>query len=208
FSHYHESETPLDKIYLVPDKDSNEFALNGLILENSDPGLIYSSIGVNGAKFSDYNKYQLFFEQLKSLKPDLVVLSLGTNESFDKMASSDYMLQLDLFLKNMKSQGISVPVLVTTPPPSLFKRKFPNTFAADYSENIVKAAEQKGYAAWDLYSQLGGLYGVGRSVSKGLIGSDRVHYSKAGYEMQGGLLSEAILKAYSNFNTGTNTNGN
>lgn len=201
-SHYYVSETPLDKIYLIPNAAASEFALNGLVLENNNSGIIYSSIGVNGAKFSDYNKYPLFFEQLKALQPDMIVLSLGTNETFDKMVSSEYMFQLQLFINNMKSQGITIPVLISTPPPSLFKRKFPNTFAADYAENILKSAEEKGFAVWDLYSQFGGLYGVGRTAAKGFMSADRVHYSKAGYEKQGNLLSEAIIKAYNNFKSG------
>ncbi len=201
-SHYYVTENSLDKIYLIPNDGASEFELNGLVLENNQPGIIYSSIGVNGAKFSDYSKYPLFFEQLKALQPDMIVLSLGTNETFDKMISSEYMVQLQLFIENMKSQGIVIPIIVSTPPPSLFKRKFPNTFAADYAENIIKAAEEKGFAVWDLYSQLGGLYGVNRLAAKGFMASDKVHYSKAGYEKQGNLLAEAILKAYSNFKSG------
>lgn len=202
-THYFTSDTPLNKIYLIPEPQASEFALNGLVLENNNPGVIYSSIGVNGAKFSDYNKYPLFFEQLKALQPDMIVLSLGTNETFDKTVSSEYMVQLNLFLENLKAQNINASVLVSTPPPSLFKRKFPNTFAADYSENILKSAEEKGFAVWDLYSQFGGLYGVERNAARGLMSGDRVHYSKAGYEKQGNLLSEAFLKAYNNFKSGT-----
>jgi len=201
-THFYTSEIPLDKIYLIPNEGVSDFALNGLVLENNNPGITYSSIGVNGAKFSDFNKYPLFFEQLKALEPDMIVLSLGTNETFDKMVSSDFMVQLQLFIDNMKAQGITVPIIISTPPPSLFKRKFPNTFAADYSENIIGSSEEKGFAVWDLYSQLGGLYGVNRNAARGLMASDKVHYSKAGYEKQGKLLSEAVLKAYSNFKSG------
>ncbi len=195
-SHFYVSEKPLDKIYLIPDSESVDFELNGLFLENNNEGIIYSSIGVNGAKFSDYNKYPLFFEQLAGLQPDLVILSLGTNESFDKMSASDYMVQLDIFLKMMREKN-DVPVLISTPPNSLFKRKFPNTFAADYAESILAKAEEKKYSVFDLYSQLGGLYGVQRNVARGLMANDKVHYSKAGYEKQGKILAEAILKEFS-----------
>ena len=198
-THYFKSEKALEKIYIIPNKNEKYFELSGLVLENNNPGILYHNIGVNGAKLSDYNKYSLFFEQLKALNPDLIIVGLGTNESFDKMNSRDYMAQLDLFIQNAKAQNPAVEILVTTPPPSLFKRKFPNIFVADYAQKILNVAVENNYAVWDMYSQLGGLYGVRRNFNKGIIGKDRVHYSKAGYELQGNLLSDAILKTYENY---------
>ena len=64
---------------------STDFSLNGLILENNNSGVVYSAIGVNGAKCSDFFKYPLFFEQLQAVEANLVIISLGTNESFDKL---------------------------------------------------------------------------------------------------------------------------
>lgn len=200
-SHFYRSENILEKIYLIPNKEEKQFELNGIVLENNQSGLLYHNIGVNGAKLSDYNKYPLFFEQLKSLQPDLIVVSLGTNESFDHMKSVDYMSQLDLFVQSIKAQNPGVAILIATPPPSLFKRRYPNTFCADYAKKIIETAEDYNYAVWDLYSQFGGLYGVGQNARRGLIGGDKVHYTKAGYEKQGDLLAEAILTAFQNYKT-------
>lgn len=198
-THYFKSENTLEKIYIIPNKNEKYFELNGIVLENNKPGILYHNIGVNGAKLSDYNKYSIFFEQLKALNPDLIVVGLGTNESFDKMNSNDYMIQLDLFIQNVKAQNPNVEILISTPPPSQFKRKFPNIFVADYAQKILNVAEENNYAVWDMYSQLGGLYGVRRNSIKGIIGKDKVHYSKAGYELQGNLLSDAILKTFENY---------
>jgi LysM repeat protein/lysophospholipase L1-like esterase len=189
----------LDKIYLIPGKETKDYTLSGLVLEKDEPGLIYHSIGVNGAKASDYNKYPLFFEQLPALKPDMIVISLGTNESFDKMAAADYIVQLNQFIENVRAKNPDACVLVMTPPPSLFRRKNPNTFVSDYAKNILMQETEKRYASWDLFSELGGLYSVNRNAAKGLMAGDKVHYSKPGYEMQGGLFAEALLKAYDNF---------
>src|SRR5690606_31485683 len=93
----------LDEIYLKPNPNYQKYVLNGLILENGNSGIIYHSIGVNGAKFLDYNKYPLFFEQLKALNPDLIIISLGTNEAFDKadFTIDDFRNQMDEFLINL-----------------------------------------------------------------------------------------------------------
>lgn len=203
-SHYYYSEQPLSKIYLLPSKSENKFTLSGLVLEKDSAGVLYHSIGVNGAKASDYNKYPLFFEQLPALKPDLVVISLGTNESFDKMTSVAYMEQMNTFIANVKSKNPDAMVLVMTPPPSLFKRRYPNTFAADYAKNILMQETDKAYATWDMFSAMGGLFDVNRNYARGLMASDRVHYSKKGYEKQGELFTEALLKAYDNFKMNRN----
>jgi len=199
FSHYYKSEKALDKIYLIPNKSASEYELNGLVLQKDAAGITYSGIGVNGAKFSDYNKYPLFFEQLKSLHPDLLIFSLGTNESYDNMEASAYMRELREFISNLKEQKIDVPILVMTPPPSLHRRRKPNVYVKEYAERINSAAEKEDYAVWDLYDEFGGITGVRRLRSEGLIGPDFVHYSKKGYEKQGKLFTEAFLKAYDNF---------
>ncbi|MFB6306780.1 MAG: LysM peptidoglycan-binding domain-containing protein, partial [Flavobacteriales bacterium] len=58
--------------------------LNGIYLENNNPGLVYSMIGVNGAKFEHYNKSEKFFPQFDQLNKDLVIIALGTNEALDR----------------------------------------------------------------------------------------------------------------------------
>jgi len=198
-SHYFVSEKPLEKIYLMPTKSVRKYALNGVVLENNKAGILYHNIGVNGAQLSDYNKYPVFFEQLKALQPDLIIVSLGTNESFDKMESAEYIKQLQLFLQNVKLQNPNVEFLVVTPPPSLFQRKVPNVYIANYSQGIIDSAAQNNYAVWDLYNQMGGFQSVNRNFRKGLMANDKVHYSKLGYEKQGDLLSQAILKGFENY---------
>ena len=199
---YYVSTQPLSKIYILPNRDYKNYSLNGLVLEKDKPGLLYHSIGVNGAKASDYNKYPLFFKQLKALQPDLIVISLGTNESFDKMVVQDYMVQLNLFLDNIRQQNPDACVLVMTPPPSLFNRKYPNTFVAEYAKHIQMQETERLYASWDLFSEMGGLFNVNKNAANGLMSADKVHYSVQGYEKQGQLFYEAFIKAYENFKTG------
>ncbi|SHM16206.1 GDSL-type esterase/lipase family protein [Flavobacterium chilense] len=199
FSHSYHSDKALDKIFLVPNKNSEKYELNGLFLEKDAPGVIYSSIGVNGAKFSDYNKYPLFFDQFKALHADLLVLSLGTNESYDHMDAVAYIKELREFIKKIKEQNSNVAILVMTPPPSLLKARKPNIYIHEYAKSIIEAAKTDGFAVWDLYDEFGGMDGIRNLKATGLIGPDWVHYSKKGYEKQGNLFIEAFLKAYDNF---------
>ena len=115
-----------DKIYLTPNTESSSFTLNGIVLENDQNGIIYHSIGVNGAHFSDYNKSPRFFEQIKALAPDLIIISLGTNETFGHMSPERYEDEVNKFISAIRSQYGQCPILLTTPPPSPYKRKNPN----------------------------------------------------------------------------------
>lgn len=199
-THVYKSTAPVGLMYLLPnDKYTQDFVLSGMVLQNDTAGVVYHNIGVNGAKFSDYNKFAMFFDQLPALKPDLIVLSLGTNESFDKMTSDAYFAELELFVANVRKRCPAASILISTAPPSMFQKKYPNTFVADYARKILENADEHQYAVWDLYSLFGGLFGVADNVKLGLIGGDRVHYSRAGYQKQGTLLAEAIIKGMQQF---------
>ncbi|WP_320814470.1 GDSL-type esterase/lipase family protein [Flavobacterium sp.] len=198
-SYNYYSEESLDKIYITSNDKTKDFSLNGLVLENKNSGIVYSAIGVNGAKCSDYLKYPLFFQQLQTIEADLVVISLGTNESFDKQETIIFYTQLEEMLLSIKKQNPSVEILLTTPPPSLFQRKYPNTFVASYAKAILEFAEKNNYAVWDMYKNMGGLYSVNSNANKGLMSKDKVHYSKQGYELQGELFFKALMETYNNY---------
>ena len=193
------SDLFVDRLYLIPNKLDGEFNLNGLVLENNNAGILYHNIGVNGSKFLDYNKYPQFFEQLKVLQPDLMIISLGTNESFGKISVDDYLLEMQLFIKNVKEKIGDVPFIVTTPPPSLFKKRNPNTIVAQYTQKLLESAANKQFAVWDLFAQFGGLYAVETNFEAGLMTMDKIHYTHLGYEKQGILFSEAFMDGYQNF---------
>ncbi len=198
---YHEftNASELSKIYLLPNKNAETYNLNGLVFENEQAGIVYHSIGVNGAKFSDYNKYKLFFEQIKGLNPDLVIISLGTNEAFDKMSTANYQEQMNFFIKEIRKDSPKTTVLITTPPPSLFQKKLPNTYAEGYADSVLADAVAQEYAVWDLFHIIGGVSSVQENFDKGWVARDYVHYSKSGYEYKGELFSDALLEAFKKF---------
>ncbi len=66
----------------------DSFILQGLSL-TTGKGIEYHTIGVNGARVSSYLKCEKFIPQLKSLNPDLVIISLGTNDSYGQNFNSE-----------------------------------------------------------------------------------------------------------------------
>jgi len=190
------SEKPIDKITIIGNENNSEFALNGLILENDNVGITYSSIGVNGAKSSDFNKFPLFFEQLPALEADLYVISLGTNESFDKQDIPTYFGNLKTMIDGIKLKSPEASILVTTPPPSVLHGKSQNIYIEKYAEKIIEMAATENYAVWNLLDVFGGNKNIIMNSRMGLMARDKVHYSNTGYDKQGELFFDAFIQSY------------
>ncbi|MDR0823517.1 MAG: LysM peptidoglycan-binding domain-containing protein [Prevotella sp.] len=190
-------DSAIRRVTLIPDGQMAMYTLNGFVIENDKPGVIYHTIGVNGARMSDYNKYQLFFDQLPILRPDLVILSFGTNESFGKMSDTEYIFQLNEFVSKIKKQNAKATILVMTPPPSMFRHRLPNTFIADYSIALMGINY---LPVWDLYSRMNGDSAIRPSGDyASMIAQDKVHYTSGGYEAQGELFASDFIEAYNNY---------
>lgn len=198
------SDTLLKQVTIVPGTKQETYNLNGFVVENNQPGVIYHSIGVNGARIVDYAKYPLFFEQLSILNPDLIVLSFGTNESFAKMSDSEYIYQLNDFVASIQDKNKDAIILVMTPPPSMFRRTRVNTYVSDYSKSLMGI---NNLPVWDLYSRMGGASGIStRGEYARKMDRRKVHYTVEGYQSQGELFMSDFMSAYNNFKENHKTN--
>ena len=130
--------------------------------------------------------------------PDLFIISLGTNESFGKFSTEKYLSDLQFFLETIQQKYPNAAVLLTTPPPSLFQKNYPNLVVAEYAAKTLDLINSKNIAVWNLHAQMGGIFGVNQNFDNGLVQPDKIHYTNKGYEMQGQLLFEALMKAYQN----------
>lgn len=196
FHSVYTSDTPLKRVTIFPEIDVFKYTLNGFVLESKNPGIIYHTIGVNGAHISDYQKYSLFFDQLPILEPDLIIISLGTNESFARMSVEEYMYQMDNFITKLKNTNKDATVLVTTPPPSMFRRMKENTYVRDYTDVLI---HQKKYPVWDLYTHMDGSAGIKTGRFAPLMARDKIHYTKNGYELQGYMFATDFINAFNNY---------
>lgn len=198
------SDSLLKRITIVPGTKQNTYNLNGFVVENSQSGVIYHSIGVNGARMVDYAKYPLFFEQLSVLNPDLIILSFGTNESFARMSESEYIYQLNDFVASIQEKNKDAIILVMTPPPSMFRRTRVNTYVSNYSTALMGINH---LPVWDLYSRMGGASGISaRGQYARKMDRRKVHYTVDGYQSQGEMFMSDFMSAYNNFKENHKTN--
>lgn len=171
-------------------------AFYGASLENGNAGVLYHSIGVNGARYDQYNNTPLFWKQLPALNADLYIISMGTNEAqangFDEAA---FISQVNIFLEKLHTVSPHAAVLITTAADS-YKGKHSNKILQQLNTTLYKFCSQKHIGFWDLYRITNGYGAAYHWLKKGLMSNDRVHFKKEGYQLQGQLLATALLNAY------------
>jgi lysophospholipase L1-like esterase len=201
-----EFKTPMHTFMLncMPHDTSGKRAeIYGILLENGKPGVLYNMIGVNGAMYYHYNNSAYFLEQFAYLKPDLIIVSLGTNEGYANGFKPDFIQKnMDSLISKLKQTIPESQFIITTPGDS-FKRtrkgyvKNPNMQEA--RNTVVNYCTVNKLPYWDLFEVMGGFGSMGKWFTTGLAAKDRLHFTNPGYELQGQLLSDAMLKGYENY---------
>jgi len=173
---------------------TKSFELYGIILENSNSKINYHTIGVNGATAQSYLKCEYFSKQLSVINPDLIVISLGTNEAYDEgflMLEHEYIIK-DLILQIKDIAPKSTIIFIT--PNDHIKENKSNPRVKLVRNNIIKICNEFGLCCWDLYDIMGGNNSMEDWHKKGLTGNDKLHFRKRGYEIQGELFVQALIE--------------
>lgn len=180
-------------------KTKSSAVIRGLVLENGQPGVLYHSLGVNGSAAFQYIKSYDFENQVKHLDPDLIILSFGTNDCYmtrDKFCQSCVKSNYLSLIGRLKNQNSDIPILLTTPPDHYYKRRYANSNLNRMCKVLYDVALETNVALYDLHSSMGGSGSVKNWHEEGLAAGDLIHYSKAGYQLQGEMLFNALLENY------------
>jgi lysophospholipase L1-like esterase len=181
------------------DSTQSNLIFYGAELENGKNGILYHCIGINGARYKDYSKSDEFCLQTESLNPDIIVISLGTNESFQKKYNSElFYKEIDTLVSKLKIINPNTPILLTTPANSFYYQQI-NFNIPLISQTIVQYAIDHKLAFWDLFSITGGQNSAILWKKANLLSRDGIHYSKDGYIHQGNLLTKAFINAYNKY---------
>lgn len=192
---HHLTEVTLEFKKRAPGQD--HFTLFGIGLESDDPGFVYHSVGVNGAATRSYLRCSRFAEDLESVRPDLVVFSIGINDAngpnFDPKR---FVRNYDELVARVKSSNPDAAILFTTNNDSYYKRRYPNKNAEMVRDAMLELGQKHGAAVWDMYGVMGGLGSIQKWVKAGLANSDKIHLLKPGYIHVADLMFNALLGAY------------
>lgn len=201
---------------------AGDLTLFGVNLSGMRPGLFYHTIGNNGATYNTYNKVGTVGQGIQPLSPDLVIISLGTNEAFGTVNKRLITESIDRLVSGIKTHNPEAQILLVTPmecqrihytnvKTSKGKRKKSRrtsyTRKKSYKINdnitivrdaILDYADDKHIAVYDWYSIAGGKNASEKWIANGLFSGDRVHLSHKGYRLQGLLLYQALRNAFTN----------
>lgn len=173
--------------------------LFGVTLEREGPGVVYDGIGILGASARallepDEAHWRSQFEHRR---PDLVVLTFGTNESDHDLSLAGYREQLARVVARIRAVAPFAGCLLAGPP----DRGDPNTRKTrPVIPKIVRIQREValagGCAFWDTFTAMGGpdtMWRWYRTNPRQSFG-DLTHLAPAGGEILGGLLYGALVQ--------------
>lgn len=180
----------------------------GELLTRTFQGIDYVDMGVNGATCLTFTHPNRIMEVAKR-KPDLLILSFGTNESHNRSYQENpHYHQMNELISLLRDSLPKIPIILTTPPGSFerirYRRRRSRYVVNPRTEKAVttikRYANAHQLAVWDLYTAVGGRQRACENwIDSGLMRPDHVHFFADGYLFQGDLFYRAFIKAYNKY---------
>lgn len=182
----------------------NNPTIYGFSLANGEPGILLHSAGVNGAAFEHFERNTDFTEGgARDLAPDLIILSLGTNNCYGSNYKSDTFREIaQRFVYALRENYPDAALLITTPMEGCRRSRRSYTVnqnVADVAAVLEAVARDNGVACWNLYEAAGGRNSSAVWYGRRLMQADRLHLTEEGYALQGDMLYDAIVRGYNTY---------
>jgi len=181
----------------------------GAVLENDGPGVVYDSLGVNGAfagLLATVMNEQHWTTQLQHRNPNLVILNYGTNES--QYASDDQMARYERDLREVVRRvhaALPNAAVLVVSPMDRGTHQGGKVITLPSIPKIVemqrRVAAETNCAFFDLFAAMGG-EGTMAKWHEGknhLVGGDLTHPNGAGAEKIGDLIYHALIDGYDRY---------
>ncbi|NLD13599.1 MAG: hypothetical protein GX665_00730 [Gammaproteobacteria bacterium] len=171
-------------------QDARPFALGGWMLDRDAPGVLLSSLGINGATGSMAWRWgDGWLDSLAALEPRLLILAYGTNEAFnDDLERDSYYAALSGQLAALRAALPQTVLLLAGAPDAIRYRqeegcnaRRPRPLAMVQAVQRQVAREQQ-TLYWDWQAMMGGRCSFERWQDDNLAQPDGVHLTRAGYE--------------------------
>ena len=179
--------------------------LFGVSVEREQPGVIVDNMGINGARASSHLLWQedLHREYLRRLRPDLVVLAYGTNESGDDdRPIEEYEGQLRSVVARLRSTLPSAACMLVGPSDRPMRGEEQEMVDRPRTAQVVdvqrRVSRDFGCAFFDLVAFGGGPLSMVQwaQTEPPYAQRDLVHFTGRGYLRLGEVLHERLIEGY------------
>ncbi len=182
-----------------------EVRLSGIDLAAATPGVVFDSLGLNGATASSmllWNE-EVMQKQLERLAPDLVMLAYGSNEiDADSLTRESFADAFDTVLKRMKKLAPQAACLVIGPSDQARFVKgsgWELPARLDFMiEEEERLADANGCAFWDQRAAMGGRGSIFTFLKARplLAKSDHLHFMPEGYYRLSDALYQSMTQGF------------
>lgn len=180
--------------------------LYGVRLLKDTPGVEYSSMGVNGAAITILARNvgeEHWGEQLRHVKPNLVVINYGTNESvYAKYVDTAFELELVRAVKRVRKAVPEASILIMSPMDRGERTASGEIETVAPMSRLVaieqRVAAEHGCGFFNTFEAMGGPGTMGRwyQTEPRMVGADLIHPMPAGAKIVGNLLYKSLQDGY------------
>ena len=189
------------------DVTSGTVRLFGWSLRRDRPGIVYSSLGLNGA-FIDVIGRRFRSGHLEALwrhyQPDLIILNYGTNGLIgENMADEWFVGEVRHAFRRAKAAApAGTPILVMSPMDKGWRDSTGEITTSEGYQQMIRLLHQvsaeEGLPFFDTFEAMGGPGTMGRwyNGEPRMVGSDFIHPTPGGGRTVAKLFVDALLRSY------------
>jgi hypothetical protein len=185
---------------------SGRIRVFGWEFEKNAPGVVYSSLGLNGGNAQVLLRYfeaKQWSDELRHVAPDLVVLNYGTNESvYPAYVEHQYEGELRMLIERVRAAVPEASLLLMSPMDRGVRDSTGAITTPPALSRVVeiqrKVAGDRGCAFFNTYEMMGGSGTMGRwyNSQPRLVYADYIHPMPVGASIVGQLFEKTLLKGY------------
>ncbi len=170
----------------------------GISLESeNEKGLLYYSVGINGAGFFSLLRQERFTKDLKTLNPDLVIIDLGANDYFvGGIDTISYKKNFQKIIDSVKSALPRASILLSCSQDIQRYRSYSIKDTRIASKIAKQLAFENNCAFYNWYEVSGGHKSMELWYQTGMAKGDMIHLKRKGYALKSRLFANALLYSY------------
>ncbi len=184
-----------DYLFEFTRKDTAQhfFEIYGISIESPfDRGVLYTSVGINGAGHYSIMRENKLPDHLKILNPDAIILDVGANDFYQKGMEQERFKENLISIIEMFKEYAPGALIILSNSQDIHRGGYSIKACSIFSYLIAEIAKSEKVAFYDWYRVAGGQQSMRIWKSLRLANKDGVHLTRDGYELKGTLIYHAF----------------